>query len=187
LETHWCRGPNETTKWADINGDGKADLICDANNGWHFAQLYLGNGRFKDLGTIAKNWCREPGEHTSWADINGDGKADMVCDGKNGWHWAKLSLGNGKFRDLGTIIQNWCRAPNEFPHWADINGDGKADILCDGNNGGHWALLSLGNGKFRDLGSTGNWRCRGDKVTYADLNGDGKADRICDDNGTLTA
>jgi hypothetical protein len=36
-------------------------------------------------------WCSGSGR-TTWADIDGDGKADIICDDtRGGKHWAKIS------------------------------------------------------------------------------------------------
>lgn len=71
-------------------------MICDDSKGSHWVNLSRGNGKFRHLGLVKKGWCRQKGAKTQWADINGDGKADMVCDNTNGEHWIQLSKGNGK-------------------------------------------------------------------------------------------
>ena len=86
----------------------------------------------------------------SWADINGDAKADMLCDHPDGRHYAMLSNGDGTFEDLGNFLTGWgCQGE---VNWADINGDGRADLLCN-NNGNHFGMLSNGEGTYRDLGN----------------------------------
>lgn len=53
-----------------------------------------------------KNWCKNG--ITQWADINGDGKADMICDYKDGQHWAQT-----KFRGKTTrVYKNFCKNPS---------------------------------------------------------------------------
>ena len=41
-----------------------------------------------------------------------------------------LSLGNGKFKKVGQYLDNWC-GKNHVTQHVDINGDGKADLVCD--------------------------------------------------------
>jgi hypothetical protein len=55
----------------------------------------------KDLGMFRKGWCGHKGAKTQWADINGDGLYDIICDDSAGNHWAMLSNGDGTFQDLG--------------------------------------------------------------------------------------
>jgi hypothetical protein len=94
--------------------------------------LSNGDGKFKDLGKIQTTWCSHEGSYTQWADIDGDGNADMLCDDSAGNHWAKLSEGNGKFKkDLGQYKTGWCGHPGATTKWYDIDGDDKADMICD--------------------------------------------------------
>jgi len=182
--TGWCGHAGSYVQYADINGDGKDDLICDDHNGTHWVQLSLGGGNLKNLGVVARGWCSHAGSWTKWADVNGDGKADMICDDNTGRHWFKLSNGNGTFQDLGLKLSGWCGHAGAYTQWADVNGDGKADIHCDDSAGRHWVGLSNGNGTFRQLGIVRSGWCShaGSKTSWADINGDGKADMLCDDN-----
>lgn len=64
----------------------------------------------------------------------------MICDDVKGNHWVILSSGGKKWKkDLGRILKGWCGHPGSRTSWADIDGDGKADILCDDTKGNHWA------------------------------------------------
>ena len=75
--------------------------------------------------------------------MDGDGKDDMICDDLKGNHWAILVNGHG----YGHVNLGWhdhfhmngfCDVKGGKVTWADVNGDGVADILCDDNHGGHW-------------------------------------------------
>jgi hypothetical protein len=83
-------------------------------------------------------FCKQKGAYVQYADINGDGKDDMICDDLSGNHWIQLSKGNGGWKDLGRVLKGFCGG-GAVTKWADLNGDGKADILCDDNKGNHWA------------------------------------------------
>lgn len=184
VQRGWCGHAGSRTSWADINGDGKADMLCDDNRGNHWIKLGLGNGKFRDLGLKLRGWCVHGGSYTQWADSNGDGKADMHCDDAAGRHWINISNGNGTFRDLnGPVVSGWCSHAGSHTSWADINGDGKADMLCDDNKGNHWAKLSNGGRNFIDLGlfKTGWCVHPGSYTQWADTSGDGNADMHCDD------
>ena len=66
--------------------------------------------------------------------MNGDGKADITCNDKNGNHWALLSNGDGTFFNKGNdgkFLSNWCVGSNKQTSYGDINGDGTADMICD--------------------------------------------------------
>src|SRR6266849_822297 len=73
------------------------------------------------------------------ADINGDGRADIVAFGDAGV-WTALSNGDGTFAPPGLVLgdfgsnQGW--DPSKHVRlMADINGDGKADIVAFGDAG----------------------------------------------------
>lgn len=182
----WCSHSGGYTQWADVNGDGKADMICDDTAGRHWINLSYGNGRFLGKGLVLSGWCSHSGAYALWADVNGDGRADLTCNDSAGRHWIRLSNSNGGFyKDLGMVLSNWCSHSGSRTQWADVNGDGRADILCDDRAGNHWIKLSKPNqpGKFYDIGYTlSNWCSHsGASTKYADINGDGMADMICDD------
>jgi hypothetical protein len=156
-------------------------MLCDDKAGNHFAKLSDGTGTFKqDLGKYKTGWCSTPISTTQWADINGDGKADMICDDTAGSHWAMLSNGDGSFsRDVGKFKEGWCSHSGSYTQWADFNGDGKYDMMCDDSQGSHWSILTaVGSAEFalgEDLGKFKEGWCghEGARTSWADVNGDG--------------
>lgn len=62
----------------------------------------------------------------------------MICDDADGNHSALLSTGDGTFkREVVEFMTGWCGenvATGSYTQWADLNGDGKADMLCDDTN-----------------------------------------------------
>ena len=83
--------PHSVTS-ADVNGDGKADLIA-ANNGDNTVSVLLGNGdgTFAPQATFAVGG--NPVSVTS-TDVNGDGKADLIV-ANQGSNNISVLLGNG--------------------------------------------------------------------------------------------
>src|SRR5437867_1416208 len=134
------------------------------------------------------------------ADVNGDGRADVVyLNGTNDWAAAAVSLsrGDGTYGPLVTsLIDDPTRADNyPDPTWktftlADVNGDGRADVVyLNGTN--DWAAaavsLSRGDGTYGPLVTSliddpslaarcpaALWKT----FTLADVNGDGRADVV---------
>lgn len=174
----YATGPNPTAVVvADVNGDGKPDLIATSSNGNNFRAL-LGNGD----GTFTAGGDFATGLHPlalAAADLNGDGKIDIVT-ANSGSDSVSVLLGNGD----GTFQNRIGYLTGLFPRSvtiADINQDGKPDIIlaCRGD---HTAdiLRGRGNGKFLDnvaLPSGGGTFA----VAVADLNGDGLNDIITAD------
>jgi hypothetical protein len=111
------------------------------------------------------------------ADVNGDGKADLVGRlRENGQWWVTLSGGT---QGLGnTLWDTWSVGVTWVDvHLGDFNGDGRADLVGRARETGQWWVgLSTGAG-FRD----GLWAVWSTAVTWVDVqvgdfNGDGKDD-----------
>ncbi|MEI5097710.1 VCBS repeat-containing protein [Streptomyces sp. PmtG] len=191
--------PAEKVRFADINGDGKADYLVLEDNGAVKAWLNKGTdakggGGWEELGQVAAGVA--PAGKVRFADINGDGKADYLVLGDNGAVKAWLNKGTdakggGGWEELGQVAAGV--APAEKVRFADINGDGKADYLVLEDNGAVKAWLNKGTdakggGGWEELGQVAAGVAPAGKVRFADINGDGKADYlVLDDNGAIDA
>ena len=145
---------------ADLNGDGKQDLVVANTMGPTLAVL-LGKG---DGGFAARQEYPAVSASSSLAvgDLNGDGKPDIAASG------GVVLFGNGD----GTFATGPKLASGSFPEavLGDVNGDGKLDLVTAGSS----VLLGKGDGSFAagvDY-PTGGARA----VALGDLNGDGKLD-----------
>ncbi|WP_162180451.1 FG-GAP repeat domain-containing protein, partial [Methylocapsa aurea] len=85
------------------------------------------------------------------ADINSDGKADIIGFGDDGV-WTALSAGDGGFAPEKFVLANigfnqgW-RPDKHVRLVADLNNDRRADIVGFGDDG-VWTALSAGDGGF---------------------------------------
>ena len=157
---------------ADVNGDGKPDLIVsDAYSNNVGVLMGNGNGTFQAMQSFAAGMYSSS---VAVADVNGDGKPDVIVTNQNDADVGVM---------LGTTAPS-CRS-RTFASLhvscsivvADMNGDGKADIVVVNNAGD--VLLGNGNGTFQAQQTFATVVGSGPvSVAVADVNGDGKPDLI---------
>jgi subtilisin family serine protease len=177
---------------ADVNGDGKADIVGFGDDG-----VYVGLSTGSSFAASSK-WISDfaygPG---AWrvgthvrrvADVSGDGKADIIGFGKNGVHVA-LSTGSSFvysgiwIADFTYDTTGWLES-RHVREVGDVNGDGRADIVGFGNDGVHIALSSGSNFTYSGLWTSSfgyngeSWRVDAHVRRVADVNGDKKMDII---------
>ncbi|CAM4818368.1 unnamed protein product [Rotaria magnacalcarata] len=171
---------------ADVNGDGKPDIIV-ANYGSNNAGVLLnvGNGTFSAQTTYSTGSSSAPFSVVA-VDVNGDNKTDIIVAnyGSNNVG-VLLNIGNGTFAAQTTYSTGSSSAPVSVVA-VDVNGDNKTDIIVanyDSDNVG--VLLNIGNGTFAaqttystDSGSDPYY------VAAADVNDDGKCDIIVANYGS---
>ena len=179
----------------DVNGDGKADVVGFGNKGV-YVSLSTGSafGRatqwISNYGVLAGKWTTYDAYPRCVADVNGDGKADVVGFGNKGVY---VSLSNGSSFQAGALwIANFGMAAGQwtsqdlYPRLlGDVNGDGRADIVAFGKKN---VYISLSTGHAFSAPTTslatfcasaGGWTSYD---TYpralGDVNGDGRADIV---------
>jgi len=160
-------------KLVDMNGDGRPDIVGFGRKG-----VYVALNTGSSFAT-AKRWSPSFGFDLGWrntrhsrtlADVNGDGRPDIVG----------LRLGGvWVARNTGSAFTSAARWTTDFgsTEWtlgvmpravADVNGDGRADIIGFARHGVHVALSSGSrfgaaahwNAQYGWGKSTGNWHVR---------------------------
>jgi Bacterial Ig-like domain (group 3)/FG-GAP-like repeat/Abnormal spindle-like microcephaly-assoc'd, ASPM-SPD-2-Hydin/Protein of unknown function (DUF1573) len=137
---------------ADFNGDQKLDLaIASSGNGTDRGgfTVMLGNGD----GTFGapKEYGKDNFVSVTAADINGDGKLDLISSGydpSTNATFISVFLGNGD----GTFQKALNTATTSYfytPIVADYNGDGKLDLAVGSYVGTVDIYLGKGNGTFQ--------------------------------------
>ncbi|HVY44527.1 MAG TPA: GH25 family lysozyme, partial [Minicystis sp.] len=178
-----------TIRFADIDGNGKADvcareksgMVCWRSDGHGFGKA-LHTGKLSDADGFG-----DPSNYGTirLADVDGDGKADL-CARTNKTFKCWLSTGHGFDQAIDGPDWSDDAGFDEQSHWAtirmaDVDGDGRADvcarthdrIACWLSNGHgfptHVSGPALDDDAWHDAD---NWAT----VRFGDINGDHKAD-----------
>ena len=166
-------------QYADVNGDGRDDLIYQGTDNQFWLALSNGTSFVQTGGPAAAQGG--PGfiaGQAQYADVNGDGKADLIYQGTDNQFWLALSNGTGFTQTAGpaAAAQGGAFVAGQA-QYADVNGDGKADLMYQDLDNRFFLSLSTGTGfdpGRQVLQHGGSFVAS--EAQYADFNGDGKAD-----------
>ena len=198
LAVPYASGGNDTLSVAvvDVNGDSKPDLVLGNECASYFncatasVSVLLGNGDGTFQSAITYGSGGAQVFSVAVSDVNGDGSPDVLvanacatnncADGQVG-----VLLGNGDGTFQTAVTYN--SVPDcESLAVADVNGDGKADLIVVSvdTQGSVGVLLGNGDGTFQtavtyDRGGTDGYRVG---VAVADVSGDGKPDLLVANN-----
>jgi hypothetical protein len=165
---------------ADVNGDGKLDLVLESN--LSFAQIYLGNGdgTFSNTTNYVLNmpnpYYGSGVNGIAISDFNLDGKLDIASGGS-----VQLGNGNGTFQGIPLGVPP--NAPGALAI-GDFDKDGTPDVALLSSqdvNGTDtfyvYILKNDGTGKL-SLIDTYTLQDSGIAIVTADFNGDGNLDLV---------
>jgi glucose/arabinose dehydrogenase/uncharacterized protein (DUF2141 family) len=194
----WSSDNTYPRKLADVNGDGKADIVGFSSAGV-YVSLATAGGHFAAptfelaaFGTNAGGWSSDNTYPRELADVNGDGKADIVGFSSAGVY-VSLATAGGHFAAptfelaaFGVNAGGWS-SDDPYPReLADVNGDGRADIVGFGyagvyvsfaTGGGHFAAPAFTDTSFA-VGAGGWSSYNSYPRVLADVSGDAKADVV---------
>ena len=205
----WTDDTTFPRRMADVNGDGRADIVgfgaagvfvALADPAGGFGETLLAYNSF-GASAVAGGWADNSVYPRMLADVNGDGRADLLGFGSAGVYVA-LGLAPTaeqpvRFGDVA-LAYNGFGAASEAGGWtnegiyprtaADVNGDGRADLVGFGSAGvyvslaredGTFAQATLAYNGFGASDVAGGWAS---SERYpremGDVNGDGRADIV---------
>jgi hypothetical protein len=183
---------------ADFNGDGKPDLMltgCGVSCSPGDVAVLMGNGDGSFKTAVLYGTGGWVGQSVAVADVNLDGKADLVvvngCKTVSctayGTLGVMLGKGDGTFEPVVTYSTGGFESSQVMI--ADVNGDGNPDLLvangcnpkgCTTYDQSHGVgvLLGRGDGTFRSVVGYASGGLGADSLTAIDLNADGKVDLV---------
>jgi hypothetical protein len=189
-------GEVATIALKDMNGDGKLDVICFANNNYG-RYNYLQNKSV--AGTISFDQRSNEGggfgiigSSAGFADLDLDGKTDVISTNNEFGSYSAYSIshnasqeGVGLFDGTGYIED---RTISSVKLVADINGDNKPEVIFRSSSGAVSVMQNRStpsNIRLTDKVSFLSAGITAGTIKMADLNNDGKPDMIISDKSTI--
>lgn len=163
---------------ADLNNDGNLDII---NTQFSIIDIYLGNGDgtvqtppiVYNPSTDGLEWLKK-----SFAkDLNNDGNVDLITianENYPGLIFVRHGNGDGTFNATQTISLSNFNFSNTF--LADLNNDGRPDLLTPGGEGPSRVMFGQDGGTFAAAVST--IAIVSDEIQFLDANSDGYQDVV---------
>jgi Bacterial Ig-like domain/Endonuclease/Exonuclease/phosphatase family/FG-GAP-like repeat/RTX calcium-binding nonapeptide repeat (4 copies) len=159
----WGNNNLYTRELADVNGDGRADIVGFGSDSTHvalgqadgtFANSIIGIAGF-GASVAGGDWVSREQLPRFVGDISGDGRADIVGFGRTGVSIA-LGQADGTFGAI-TLTTNqfsfdsgWFSQDSLPRMLADLNGDGRMDLVGFGFAGTYGALALSDGAGFTD-------------------------------------
>jgi len=193
----WQFKPDDQFYIADVNGDGKDEVVVYNSTNWAFEYLgLLADDGAGGLRLIARyddalpGWQFQRDDRFYVADFNGDGRKDLIVFNGDNWAFPYLGMlrssgtGFSLVRRYDANLPGWQMRPGDEHAIGDFNGNGRDDLWVF--NGNDWSIPYLGmlrsNGTALHMahrydGAMPDWQMRpNDRHYVGDFDGDGKAD-----------
>jgi beta-fructofuranosidase len=170
----------ETPLTGDVNGDGRDDVLTFTHGAAADVHVALSTGT--SFGAAAKwhDFFSVDGEVPAVGDVDGDGRDDVITFTRNSLGDVYVALSTGTSFGPARKWHEFFGIAGESPGVADVNGDGRADIVTATHGGLADLYVALSTGT--SFGASARWHDQFaaglTDVRLADVNGDGRADAV---------
>ncbi|MFG1946725.1 FG-GAP repeat domain-containing protein [Nonomuraea sp. NPDC048826] len=162
----------------DFNNDNKTDLLGQTSDGTLYAYLNTGSPGAPNITTrvlVGTGW--NVITRLLVADMDNDGKTDLIGQATDGALYAYLNTGAPNFANRVPIGTGWNTVG--LVSTTDIDGDRKTDLLARASDGNLYAYLNKGTTGAPDITTTRQigtgWHTI-NRLTLADMDNDGRTD-----------
>jgi hypothetical protein len=177
-------GAASSPVFADVDGDGKPDLVIGSETGRlaYYRRVFARGWVFEHVTDTLVSLSGLFNVRPAFGDLDGDGKPEMILGDANG----RLRLfrdRGGYTEDTSFTLRTFSFGQNAAPVLADVDGDGRFDLFV-GTGGGRLHYFSnkgtAANPVFELQSAFFDSIDVGDDAvpTFADLDGDGDLDLI---------
>ncbi len=173
---------------ADMNGDGKPDLIVTSGNSGIFSifqNITLSTGTISFAAKQDYLLLSHP-DNIATADLDNDGKPDLITSNFSGNSISIFrNMSTGGNLSLGPEIDYAVGVNPTYVTTGDLDGDGKLDLAVANYTSGTISFFkNYSNTGSVLLGGRQDYPLATSTISFGDLNGDGKID-LCAGRGLL--
>jgi len=170
----WEDGPGFRSASLDVPGSGKAGftILPPAHTGILWTNLISDE-------QVARRYNMVSGAGVAAGDFDRDGFCDLYLCNRGGDNALFRNLGAGRFQNVTVTAGVACPAQSSVgAAFADLDGDGRLDLVVSSFFGPNACFLNLGNGRFTNVTQSAGLLSRGGATSLAlgDLDADGDLD-----------
>lgn len=144
----WCTHASAQRLNADLNNDGRMDAVChDRQTGTKWVAIRDGSRLIERWVDDTKRWCSHANASLFIGDVDGDGRADLICKDPEGI-WVDY-MEDDFYQGTEFVLETtWCTHSGAVMSVSDQNFDKRADLVCTNADGSVFVDLADEFGHF---------------------------------------